>query len=163
MQLKINNMRTKIILISIILFSFSCKSQSTYSETILEQQSKDILNQEKANYSSKTVKQPLLVKDIISNLKVKPIQYSASPDSNEFEKPHYVKYIILQFFTDKEFRQKMDNQIKLFNIYIYLKKPLHESETLPLLRKTRGFWNDEVADFFGDMEVTDIRVYDLEK
>lgn len=146
-----------------MLFCISCKSQITYKEETLKSQSQNISILVNKHHSTTSKNSTIKTKDILETLKVKPIQYSASPDSNENEKPGFIKTIILEFFTDAEFRYKMDNKIKLYNIYIHLKQPLKESETLPLLRKSKGLWNDEVERFYRDMEVKDIKIYDLEK
>ncbi|MDO5616610.1 MAG: hypothetical protein Q4G16_10490 [Cruoricaptor ignavus] len=154
-------MKTLIFLISIMAFVV-CQAQTTYSEEILKQKSEEIISFSDKS-TSKLSNERVLVKDILDKLIITPIEYSATPDSNEYEQSGWVKYIVLKFYKRTEFRYKMDNKIKLYNIYIYLKEPIHESKTFTFVKKTKGKWSKEVADFFANIEVKNVKIYDLER
>ena len=108
-------MKTKILLLSILLFAFSCKSQiNTYSEETLKKQSEKITNFQQQKRMSKTTK--ITVGDIVSKLDVPIISFGFMPSWNS---PN-IDFIRLKFYNDKEYDYKRDNNIKLYNIYIYI-------------------------------------------
>ena len=110
-------MKTKIFLLSILLFAFSCKSQiNTYSEETLKKQSEKITNFQQQKRMSKTTK--ITVGDILSKLDVPIISFGFETETWE---SNSVNVIQLYFYTAKEFKHKMDNKIKFHDIYIYKK------------------------------------------
>ena len=75
-------MKTKIFLLSILLFAFSCKSQiNTYSEETLKKQSEKITNFQQQKKISKT--QKITIEDIVSKLDVPIISFSFETESWE--------------------------------------------------------------------------------
>ena len=109
-------MKTKIFLLSILLFAFSCKSQiNTYSEETLKKQSEKITNFQQQKRMSKTTK--ITVGDILSKLDVPIISFGFETETWE---SNNVNVIQLYFYTAKEFKYKMDNKIKFHDIYIYI-------------------------------------------
>ena len=111
-------MKTKIFLLSILLFAFSCKSQiNTYSEKTLKKQSEKINSFQQQKRTAKISK--IIIGDIISKLDVPIISFSFD---NESWESNNAKLIMLKFFTDREFDYKIDNNIKLHYIYIYIYK-----------------------------------------
>ncbi len=131
-------MKTKIFLLSILLFAFSCKSQiNTYSEKTLKKQSEKIT-----------------IGDVVSKLEVPIISFSFDNESWESDKANL---IMLNFYTQREFVYKMDNKINLHKIYIYIKNPVKSDVVLQLIRRNQGKWTKEVNDYFKDMEVESVK------
>jgi hypothetical protein len=64
----------------------------------------------------------------------------------------------LKFYTDKEYDYKRDNNIKLYNIYIYIKNPINSDQMLTFWKKNQGKWTQEVNDYFKDMEVESVNI-----
>ena len=146
-------MKTKIFLLSILLFAFSCKSQiNTYSEETLKKQSEKINSFQQLKRTAKISK--ITIGDVISKLEVPIISFSFDNESWESDN---AKLILLKFFTDREFDYKIDNNIKLHYIYIYIKNPVKSEVVLQLIRKNQGKWTKEVNDYFKDMEVESVK------
>ena len=146
-------MKTKIFLLSILLFAFSCKSQiNTYSEETLKKQSEKINSFQQLKRTAKISK--ITIGDVISKLEVPIISFSFD---NESWESNNAKLIMLKFFTDREFDYKIDNNIKLHYIYIYLKNPVKSDVVLQLIRRNQGKWTKEVNDYFKDMEVESVK------
>ena len=74
-------MKTKIFLLSILLFAFSCKSQTTYSEETLKKQSEKITNFQQQKRMSKTTK--ITIGDIINKLDVPIISFGFETETLE--------------------------------------------------------------------------------
>ena len=145
-----------------LLFLLSCKSQNSYSQETLKNQSQKILDLKKSKeYSKKNNLKT--VNNILRNLEVQPKRFIAAPNYSGEKVIKEVFFITLYFEDNKEFRYKMDNKIKLYNIVIYFVKPIPENSAYLLARSTKGIWNKEAKDFFGNMEVKDVKIYDLEK
>ena len=141
-------MKTKIfLLLTFLLIVNSCKAQTTYSEETLKNQNNKITTLQQQKRASKSV---TTVGDIINKLDVPVIFYSY--DTTTWESKN-VNLIQLHFYTDKEFKYKMDNKIKFHDIFIYIKKPLPLDDVISLTRKNKAEWTKEVHDYFKDMEV----------
>lgn len=69
-----------------------------------------------------------------------------------------IDFIRLKFYTDKEYDYKRDNNIKLYNIYIYIKNPINSDQMLTFWKKNQGKWTQEVNDYFKDMEVESVNI-----
>ena len=146
-------MKTKIFLLSILLFAFSCKSQiNNYSEETLKKQSEKITNFQQQKRIAKSSK--ITIGDIVNKLDVPIISFSFETESWESNNVNLIK---LKFFTDKEFYYKNNNNLKLYYIYIYLKNPVKSEVVLQLIRKNQGKWTKEVNDYFKDMEVESVK------
>ena len=145
-------MKTKIFLLSILLFAFSCKSQTTYSEETLKKQSEKIANFQQQKRMAKISK--ITIGDIINKLDVPIISFGFETETWESNR---VNFISIYFDTDKDFKYRMDNKIKLHNIYIYIKNPLPLQDVFLLKKKNQGKWTKEVNDYFKDMEVESVK------
>ena len=146
-------MKTKILLLSILLFAFSCKSQiNTYSEETLKKQNEKITNFQQQKRMFKTTK--ITVGDILSKLDVPIISFGFETETWE---SNNVNVIQLYFYTAKEFKYKMDNKIKFHDIYIYIKNPLPLQDVFLLKKKSQGKWTKEANDYFKDMEVESVK------
>ena len=69
-----------------------------------------------------------------------------------------IDFIRLKFYPDKEYDYKRDNNIKLYNIYIYKKNPINSDQMLTFWKKNQGKWTQEVNDYFKDMEVESVNI-----
>ncbi|MFT3918008.1 hypothetical protein [Cloacibacterium sp.] len=107
-------MKTKILLLSLLLLVISCKSQTTYSEETLKKQSEKITNFQQQKRMAKT--STITIEDIINKLDVPIISFGFETETWESTN---VNVIQLYFYTSKEFKYKMDNKIKFHDIYIY--------------------------------------------
>ena len=145
-------MKTKILLFNLLLLIVSCKAQTTYSEETLKKQSEKITNFQQQKRISKTTK--ITVGDIVSKLDVPIISFGFMPSWNN---PN-IDFIRLKFYTDKEYDYKRDNNIKLYNIYIYIKNPINSDQMLTFWKKNQGKWTQEVNDYFKDMEVESVNI-----
>ena len=146
-------MKTKIFLLCILLFAFSCKSQiNTYSEKTLKKQSEKINSFQQQKRTAKISK--ITIGDVVSKLEVPIISFSFDNESWESDKANL---IMLNFYTQREFVYKMDNKINLHKIYIYIKNPVKSDVVLQLIRRNQGKWTKEVNDYFKDMEVESVK------
>ena len=145
-------MKTKILLFNLLLLIVSCKAQTTYSEETLKKQSEKIANFQQQKRMAKISK--ITIGDIINKLDVPIISFGFDKETWESEK---VNLITLNFDTDKDFKYRMDNKIKFYDIYIYIKNPLPLQDIFLLKKKNQGKWTKEVNDYFKDMEVDSIK------
>ena len=91
-------MKTKIFLLSILLFAFSCKSQiNTYSEETLKKQSEKINSFQQQKRMAKSSK--ITIGDIINKLDVPIISFSFDNESWESD---MANLIMLKFYTQRE-------------------------------------------------------------
>ena len=109
-------MKTKILLFNLLLLIVSCKAQTTYSEETLKKQSEKIANFQQQKRMAKISK--ITIGDIINKLDVPIISFGFETETWESNR---VNFISIYFDTDKDFKYRMDNKIKLHNIYIYIK------------------------------------------
>ena len=108
-------MKTKILLFNLLLLIVSCKAQTTYSEETLKKQSEKIANFQQQKRMAKISK--ITIGDIINKLDVPIISFGFETETWESNR---VNFISIYFDTDKDFKYRMDNKIKLHNIYIEL-------------------------------------------
>ena len=135
----------------------SCSSLTTYTEEQLKQQSEKILEIQNNNKTARS-NNKVFVKDIVKNLNLKIISFGISPNEDYRADPNKADLLRLKFYSNKEFRYKKDNKIQLYTINIYFKKPQDFEPILKIARKYGGKWNDEVADFFAEIEVDSVTV-----
>ena len=147
----------KLSFLIVFLLFISCHSQTTYSEEQLKRQSEKILEIQKNNKTARSNNR-VFVKDIVKNLNLKIISFGISPNEDYRADPNKADLLRLKFYSNKEFRYKKDNKIQLYTINIYFKKPQDFEPILKIARKYGGKWNDEVADFFADIEVDSVTV-----
>ena len=140
----------------------SCSSLTTYTEEQLKQQSEKILEIQNNNKTARSNNR-VFVKDIINNLSLKVISFDIFPIEDKFSNFEKANLLRLKFITDKEIEFKIDKNLKRYIIYIYFKIPQDYSPILKIARKYEGKWNNEVAKFFGDIEVDSVRIPSLEK
>ena len=145
-------MKTKILLFNLLLLIVSCKAQTTYSEETLKKQSEKIANFQQQKRMAKISK--ITIGDIINKLDVPIISFGFETETWESNR---VNFISIYFDTDKDFKYRMDNKIKLHNIYIYIKNPLPLQDVFLLTKKNQGKWTKEVNDYFKDMEVDSVK------
>lgn len=145
-------MKTKILLLSILLFAFSCKSQTTYSEETLKKQSEKLTDFQQQKRKAKVSK--VTVGDVVNKLDVPIISFGYTPS---WDTPNTINFIRLNFYTDKEYDYKRNNNIKFYNIYIYIKNPINIEEMRKIVLKNQGKWTQEVNDYFKDMEVESVK------
>ena len=107
-------MKTKILLFNLLLLIVSCKAQTTYSEETLKKQSEKLTYFQQQKRKAKVSK--VTVGDVVNRLDVPIISFGFMPSWNS---PN-IDFIRLKFYTDKEYDYKRDNNIKLYNIYIYI-------------------------------------------
>ena len=138
----------------------SCSSLTTYTEEQLKQQSESIKAQAEKKLNNKT-KNLILVKDIISNLKYRPLLFSAFPDEDNTKSYNKVSFLHLKFYSEKEFHIKKESKIKLYDVFIYFKRPIEFNDVLKLSKKYNWKWTNEVELFFGNIEVENIYIPDL--
>ena len=110
-------MKTKILLFNLLLLIVSCKAQTTYSEETLKKQSEKITNFQQQKRMAKISK--ITIGDIINKLDVPIISFGFETETWESNR---VNFISIYFDTDKDFKYRMDNKIKLHYIYIYIYK-----------------------------------------
>lgn len=146
-------MKTKILLLSILLFAFSCKSQTTYSEETLKKQSEKLTDFQQQKRKAKVSK--VTVGDVVNKLDVPIISFGYTPS---WDTPNTINFIRLNFYTDKEYDYKRNNNIKFYNIYIYIKNPINIEEMRKIVLKNQGKWTQEVNDYFKDMEVESVNI-----
>ena len=91
-------MKTKILLLSILLFAFSCKSQTTYSEETLKKQSEKLTDFQQQKRKAKVSK--VTVGDVVNKLDVPIISFGYTPS---WDTPNTINFIRLNFYTDKEY------------------------------------------------------------
>ncbi len=145
-------MKTKILLFNLLLLIVSCKAQTTYSEETLKKQSEKITNFQQQKRMAKSSK--ITIGDIINKLDVPIISFGFDKETWESNR---VNFISIYFDTDKDFKYRMDNKIKLHYIYIYIKNPLPLQDVFLLKKKSQGKWTKEVNDYFKDMEVESVK------
>ena len=141
-------MKNLCILLTILLIATSCTSQTTYNNERLKKQSLKI-NQ----FQDTNTKKPLLIGDVLKELKVKPIRFSfehSNPDTN------MVNRIILDFYSSRDIKYISDNNQNFYNISLVLKKEIKRSEIAQVFLDNKKVWNTNVYNYLKDLEITEV-------
>lgn len=144
-------MKHLFILITIILISVSCRSQTKkYSVEEIKMQNELLLKK----FDSKTaLKSKLYVKDVLKALKF-PVTSFYPPD---FEDSEENKSLSLNFFNDTNFdKLNQDNLLKFYKIKIILKETPNQEEVTSIARKANLKWTQEIEDYFKNLEITEV-------
>ena len=142
-------MKNLFILLTIILISVSCTSQTTYNNERLKKQSIKI-NQ----FQATNTKKPLLIGDVLKQLQIKPLSFSfdhSNPDTN------LVNQIILKFYNSKDLNFISENNLSIYNIVLVLKKEIKRTEVAQVfLDNKKKVWNTNVFNYLKDLEITEV-------